>query len=396
MWVRSLPLLLLAFVSPPEYVGCSCRAEASNIAPPIESPSDSSLEMIAIKARLVKLEEELLRVSRALRELQSSSDTPSPRGMKGRNNNINNDDVAELLSLFRYNTRTNTVEITRGANLWLHSSSSSSHSASQARRGQRDSSYLAGGNLIIGSSHDYTDALESVIIGKRNEVKGGSHFVSGFGNIVTGSNSFAVSTSSVVRGIGAVCLGGAAHTVTADFAVGVGGNANTASGPFSIVLGGSDSKASGDFSGVLIGDKHETTGYKALAAGGQLGIASGNFSVVLGGYSSRASGYGGTELKGNDDHDDDVVMLVEIDRLIMDVMEGEYLSMALGGEHVSVTERNGYRVGGRGKIGGDSNDYGGGSNHKSGSNTDQRNSPDKPSELPSEYSPRELRWVGEK
>eukprot|EP00465_Bigelowiella_longifila_P012670 CAMPEP_0185279748 /NCGR_PEP_ID=MMETSP1359-20130426/64267_1 /TAXON_ID=552665 /ORGANISM="Bigelowiella longifila, Strain CCMP242" /LENGTH=223 /DNA_ID=CAMNT_0027874715 /DNA_START=27 /DNA_END=698 /DNA_ORIENTATION=+ len=67
--------------------------------------------------------------------------------------------------------------------------------------------------------------------------------------------------------------------------------------------------------------------------------------------------------------------------------------MALGGEHVSVTERNGCRIGMRRDNNDNESSSSSSSNRKSGSNADHHNSYDKLNELPDEHSPRELRFL---
>jgi len=103
------------------------------------------------------------------------------------------------------------------------------------------------------------------------------------GQIVNGTGSIAIGTSSTVSGGNNNVARGTSSTVC-------GGQSNTASGNRSTIGGGQSNTASGNYSKIGGGRGNTASGYDSTVGGGQGNTVSGSYSTVSGGY-RNTSGY---------------------------------------------------------------------------------------------------------
>jgi len=151
-------------------------------------------------------------------------------------------------------------------------------------------------------TYDGTDIVISgldVRVEEGNLRVGSPTFGAGHGNLVVGSghnislaiNSFVAGHGNRVEGFENALLGGSSNVASGTFATVTGGRGNAASGRWSTVSGGQGNEASGDYGHVSGGYQNAATGQHTAVAGGQENVAFGDSATVAGGVQSKANGY---------------------------------------------------------------------------------------------------------
>ncbi len=142
------------------------------------------------------------------------------------------------------------------------------------------------GNLIIGTTHSWTDATEGFVAGTDNAIEGWGSSVSG------GSDNWASGLNSSISG-------GAGNQAGADFSSISGGfdNRIIQSGSYASISGGQGNIIfAGDFASISGGLRNITqnSAPTSVVVGGIENQTRENYATILGGRENRANGYAST------------------------------------------------------------------------------------------------------